>query len=257
MTIGAQLAEVPMLHLGASTPGRARARPRPMLADVHLPDPDDVLERYPHQLSGGQQQRVVIAMALLGQPKLLLLDEPTTGLDVTVEAAVIDLVDELRRRYGTSLLFISHNLGVIAEICDRVGIMYSGELVEEAATARLFATRAIPIRGGLIDCIPDLATTKRAARLPPFPATFLCRANVRAAACLRRAAPASSPAAATSRGCRCLRRGPATRCAACVGTSSRAARCRRSRPLGRRPSWHRCSKSPTSPSAIRSATGAR
>ena len=144
-TIGAQLAEVPMLHLGASRQA-ALAQAAAMLADVRLPDAADMLRRYPHQLSGGQQQRVVIAMALLGQPSLLLLDEPTTGLDVTVETAVIDLIAELRRRHRTSLLFISHNLGLIAETCDRVGIMYSGELVEEAATAALFRTRGTPIR---------------------------------------------------------------------------------------------------------------
>ena len=167
-TIGAQLAEVPMLHLGASRQA-ALAQAAAMLADVRLPDAADMLRRYPHQLSGGQQQRVVIAMALLGQPSLLLLDEPTTGLDVTVETAVIDLIAELRRRHRTSLLFISHNLGLIAETCDRVGIMYSGELVEEAATAALFRTPRHPYTQGLIDCIPDLATTKRSRTLAAIP----------------------------------------------------------------------------------------
>ncbi|WP_245456975.1 ABC transporter ATP-binding protein, partial [Mesorhizobium sp. M1A.F.Ca.IN.022.04.1.1] len=152
-TVGAQLAEVPMLHLGASRV-EALDMAAAMLKDVRLPDAGDMLKRYPHQLSGGQQQRVVIAMALLGRPSLLLLDEPTTGLDVTVESAVIDLIGELRRRYGTSLLFISHNLGLIAESCDRVGIMYSGELVEEAPTRELFGRPRHPYTQGLIDCIP-------------------------------------------------------------------------------------------------------
>jgi peptide/nickel transport system ATP-binding protein len=167
-TIGAQLAEVPLLHLGTNR-SEAMDMAAAMLGDVRLPDPGEMLRRYPHQLSGGQQQRVVIAMALLGRPSLLLLDEPTTGLDVTVEAAVIELIDELRRRHGTSLLFISHNLGLIAESCDRVGIMYSGEMVEEAATARLFGNPRHPYTQGLIGCIPDIAGGKRTRTLTPIP----------------------------------------------------------------------------------------
>ncbi|WP_119274454.1 dipeptide ABC transporter ATP-binding protein [Taklimakanibacter deserti] len=167
-TIGAQLSEVPMLHLG-STRAEATDMAAAMLKDVRLPDAGDMLKRYPHQLSGGQQQRVVIAMALLGRPALLLLDEPTTGLDVTVEAAVIDLIAELRRRYRTSLLFISHNLGLIAEACDRVGIMYSGEMVEEAPTRNLFGRPRHPYTQGLIDCIPDIASGKHTRTLAAIP----------------------------------------------------------------------------------------
>ncbi len=167
-TIGAQLAEVPMLHLGA-TRREAMEMAAAMLGDVRLPDAGDMLRRYPHQLSGGQQQRVVIAMALLARPSLLLLDEPTTGLDVTVESAVIDLIGELRRRYSTSLLFISHNLGLIAETCDRVGIMYSGEMVEEASTSALFSTPRHPYTQGLIDCIPNLGSDKYSRALAAIP----------------------------------------------------------------------------------------
>lgn len=167
-TIGAQLAEVPMLHLGSAR-AEATEMSAAMLKDVRLPDAGDMLKRYPHQLSGGQQQRVVIAMALLCRPSLLLLDEPTTGLDVTVEAAVIDLIAELRRRYRTSLLFISHNLGLIAESCDRVGIMYSGEMVEEAPVRNLFGRPRHPYTQGLIDCIPDIASGKHTRALAAIP----------------------------------------------------------------------------------------
>jgi peptide/nickel transport system ATP-binding protein len=167
-TIGSQLAEVPLLHLG-STKKEAMEMAAAMLEDVRLPDAGDMLKRYPHQLSGGQQQRVVIAMALLARPSLLLLDEPTTGLDVTVEAAVIDLIAELRKRYSTSLLFISHNLGLIAETCDRVGIMYSGEMVEEGTTGDLFRKPRHPYTQGLIDCIPDIGSDKRSRALAAIP----------------------------------------------------------------------------------------
>ena len=167
-TIGSQLAEVPLLHLGVKR-GQAMDMAAAMLEDVRLPDAGDMLKRYPHQLSGGQQQRVVIAMALLARPSLLLLDEPTTGLDVTVEAAVIDLIGELRRRYSTSLLFISHNLGLIAETCDRVGIMYSGVMVEEGVTADLFRKPRHPYTQGLIDCIPDIGSDKRSRALAAIP----------------------------------------------------------------------------------------
>src|SRR5438128_10348454 len=134
MTVGRQLMEVPMIHAGAGA-AEARQRALRMLAEVDLSDPESVLGRYPHQLSGGQQQRIVIAMALIAEPALLIMDEPTTGLDVTVEAAVLDLVRALRARFGTAILFISHNLGTVAQICDRVGVLYGGELIEEGPVA--------------------------------------------------------------------------------------------------------------------------
>ncbi|WP_300576148.1 ATP-binding cassette domain-containing protein, partial [uncultured Nocardioides sp.] len=108
----------------------AHARALQLVTDVKLPDPERILKAYPHQLSGGQQQRIVIAMALMSEPSLLILDEPTTALDVTVEAAIIDLIKDLGRKYGTSMLFISHNLGLVLDTCDRICVMYSGEAVE-------------------------------------------------------------------------------------------------------------------------------
>jgi peptide/nickel transport system ATP-binding protein len=168
MTVGQQLVEVPMIHEGLSA---AAARPRAlaMLREVNLPDPESVMERYPHQLSGGQQQRIVIAMALIAEPALLIMDEPTTGLDVTVEAAVLDLVAGLRRRHRTAILFISHNLGTVVRVCDRVGVMYAGELVEEGTVREVFTNPRHPYTRGLLGCLPTLGRDKRHAPLVPIP----------------------------------------------------------------------------------------
>ena len=136
-----------------------------MLARVHMPDPRSVLHRYPHQLSGGQQQRVIIAMALLTNPDLLIMDEPTTGLDVTVEATVLDLIENLARDFNAAILYISHNLGVIARVCQRVGVMYAGEMVEEAAVEELFSNQLHPYTMGLLRCIPRLGQDRSAAEL--------------------------------------------------------------------------------------------
>jgi peptide/nickel transport system ATP-binding protein len=168
LNIGEQLMEVPMSNEGLNR-ADALERAKRILSDVHIPDPEAMLRRYPHQMSGGQKQRAVIAMALLANPKLLLLDEPTTGLDVTVEAAVLDLVNELREKFGTTLLYISHNLGVIAKVCDRVGVMYLGDLIEEAPVTELFAHPRHPYTRRLLACAPKLDMDKRSASFAPIP----------------------------------------------------------------------------------------
>ncbi len=167
-TIGAQLMEVPMIHEGADA-AKARAMALRMLDEVKLPDAAAVMQRYPHQLSGGQQQRVVIAMALITQPSLLIMDEPTTGLDVTVEAAVLDLVRELRQRHNSAILFISHNLGTVVRVCDRIGVMYAGELVEEGTIRQVFANPRHPYTRGLLDCLPTLGRDKHGSPLATIP----------------------------------------------------------------------------------------
>jgi peptide/nickel transport system ATP-binding protein len=147
----------------------AHRRARAMLERVQIADPDAVMRRYPHQLSGGMQQRVVIANALASNPSLLILDEPTTGLDATVEAEVLDLVAGLRREYGTSVLFISHNIGVIARMCDRIGVLYAGRLVEEGATERLLRDPRHPYTVGLLRSVPKWGDAKERGPLDTIP----------------------------------------------------------------------------------------
>ena len=171
MRIGAQLAEVPMIHEGI---GREAAwnLARQIVADVRLPDPDRILKAYPHQLSGGQQQRIVIAIALMSKPALLILDEPTTALDVTVEAGIVDLVKGLGRKYGTSILFISHNLGLILDVCDRLCVMYSGEAVETGAVAEVFDRMRHPYTQALFRSIPLPGADKNTHPLVSIPGNF-------------------------------------------------------------------------------------
>ncbi|MDT8855375.1 ABC transporter ATP-binding protein [Paracoccaceae bacterium Fryx2] len=171
MKIGAQLAEVPMIHQGM---GRADAwaLARQIVADVRLPDPDRILQAFPHQLSGGQQQRIVIAMALMSKPALLILDEPTTALDVTVEAGIVDLVKDLGRKYGTSMLFISHNLGLILDVCDRLCVMYSGEAVETGNVAEVFDKMRHPYTQALFRSIPLPGADKNTHPLVAIPGNF-------------------------------------------------------------------------------------
>jgi peptide/nickel transport system ATP-binding protein len=165
--IGSQVAEV--FTVRGLSRADARERAIGMLRKVQIADPDSVMGRYPHQLSGGMQQRVVIAMALATDPSLLILDEPTTGLDATVEAEVLDLVRGLRSELGTSILFISHNLGVIASMCDRVGVLYAGELVEEGPAQQVLHDPRHPYSVGLLRCIPRAGARKDEGRLDTIP----------------------------------------------------------------------------------------
>jgi len=171
MKVGAQLAEVPMIHEGLAR-AEAWARAREIVADVRLPDPDRILGAYPHQLSGGQQQRIVIAMALMSKPALLILDEPTTALDVTVEASIVDLVKALGEKHGTSMLFISHNLGLVLEVCDRICVMYSGEAVETGAIGDVFDRMRHPYTQALFRSIPLPGADKTTRPLVAIPGNF-------------------------------------------------------------------------------------
>jgi len=168
MRIGRQMAEV--FEVAQGLTGRAALeRAVHMLARVQIASPDRVLRNYPHELSGGMQQRVVIAMALSMSPELLILDEPTTGLDATVEAEVLDLIGRLHAELGNSILFISHNLPVVARMCDRVGVLYAGELIEEGPAAEVFGDPRHPYTVGLLRCMPTYGMRKNDGRLETIP----------------------------------------------------------------------------------------
>lgn len=163
LRVGRQIAEVYSLAgLSATDADQAALE---MLRKVQIADPSLVMRRYPHELSGGMAQRAVIAMALAASPALLILDEPTTALDATVESEVLDLIAGLRDEFSMSVLFISHNLAVIAKMCDRVGVLYAGELVEEGPASEVFAAPRHPYTAGLLNCIPRRGQRKDAQRL--------------------------------------------------------------------------------------------
>jgi peptide/nickel transport system ATP-binding protein len=178
MTIGKQLIEVPMLH-GETDEKAARDRAIAMLNEVRLPDAAAMMDRYPHQLSGGQQQRVVIAMALMAEPALLIMDEPTTGLDVTIEAAILQLVRDLRAKFSSAILFISHNLGTVARICDRIGVLYAGRMVETGEIGTVFRRPAHPYTRGLLGALPKLHGGRRRGRLKPIDGTITAADRMR------------------------------------------------------------------------------
>ena len=167
LRIGPQLTEVVAEHKGAGSEEASEVCIR-MLEQVRMPDAAAVMERYCHQLSGGQQQRVLIAMALLTHPALLIMDEPTTGLDVTVEAEILDLIGELKRDLDTAILFISHSFGVINRVADRVAVMYAGELVEQAAVRDIFLQPQHPYTVGLLGCVPKIGAARKRGTLSPI-----------------------------------------------------------------------------------------
>jgi len=165
LTIGRQIAEALMLHRGM-TRVQALARAVEMISLVNIPEADRRIDQYPHELSGGMRQRVMIAMALACDPKLLIADEPTTALDVTIQAQILDLMRGLKEKTGAAIVLITHDLGVVAEMAQRVVVMYAGRKVEEAAVDDLFAHPRHPYTEGLLKSIPRLEHAQAAAHLP-------------------------------------------------------------------------------------------
>ena len=164
-TVGDQIAEGVRAHFAVSR-GEARRRALELLREVGIPDPTARLDAYPHQLSGGMRQRVMIAIALSAEPEILVADEPTTALDVTVQAQILEVLDRLRDRRGMAVLLITHDLGIVAGRADRVAVMYAGQIVEEAPTAALFARPSHPYTQGLFASVPRI--TGPVERLSPI-----------------------------------------------------------------------------------------
>lgn len=165
-TVGYQIGEVLQVHRGVGR-REARARAIELLRLVEIPEPERRVDAYPHQLSGGMRQRVMLAMALACQPQLLIADEPTTALDVTIQAQILDLLAHLQAKFGMAVLFVTHDLGIVAERAQRVAVMYAGRIVEQAATPSLFRQPLHPYTRGLLRSIPRLGT--RGTRLETIP----------------------------------------------------------------------------------------
>jgi oligopeptide/dipeptide ABC transporter ATP-binding protein len=163
--IGAQVAEAIRIHKDVSKK-EAWKMAGEMLELVSIPDPMKRLDDYPHQLSGGMRQRVMIAMALSCDPELLIADEPTTALDVTIQAQIMELLGKLQEKLGLAILLITHDLGVVAEFCERVIVMYTGRIVEEASVRDLFERSAHPYTRGLLKSLPSVTSNEKGARLP-------------------------------------------------------------------------------------------
>jgi oligopeptide/dipeptide ABC transporter ATP-binding protein len=166
LSIGRQLTEGLEIHMKMK-PSEARSRALELLAMVGIPDPERRLDQYPHHFSGGMRQRMMIAMALACNPSLILADEPTTALDVTIQAQILELLRDLARRLGVAMLIITHNLGVVARYADRVNVMYAGRIIERATAAELYARPRHPYTLGLLRSVPRLDEPRR-ARLAPI-----------------------------------------------------------------------------------------
>jgi len=159
MRVGDQIAEAVLAHNSVSK-SEARSRAVEGLRDVAIPDPEQRARSYPHQLSGGMRQRVMIAMAIINRPQLLIADEPTTALDVTIQAQILDLLNDLRHKFGLAMLYISHDLAVVSHVADRVAVMYAGTLVELASKEEIFNVPAHPYTQGLLRAVPSLTTDR-------------------------------------------------------------------------------------------------
>jgi dipeptide transport system ATP-binding protein len=204
-SVGFQLAETLKLHLGM-TRAQARKRSIELLEQVGIPAPESRLDLYPHQFSGGMAQRVMIAMAIACNPKLLIADEPTTALDVTIQAQILDLLRTLQRERGMALVLITHNMGVVSEMAQRVAVMYAGQLMEQRSASDLFATPLHPYTEALMASMPERSTgSSRLATIPgmvpglydrPDGCLFAPRCNYRQAACEHRPALQQMPAGA-------------------------------------------------------------
>jgi peptide/nickel transport system ATP-binding protein len=164
--VGSQIGEVLELHRGMKR-GPARQRALELLKMVGIPDPERRLSAFPHEMSGGMAQRVMIAMALACEPELLIADEPTTALDVTIQAQILDLMRNLRERTGAAIILITHDLGVVAEMCDRVAVMYAGEIVEQTDVVSLFRRPSHPYTRGLIGSIPVVGDVREELSVIP------------------------------------------------------------------------------------------
>ncbi|MBI4539796.1 MAG: ABC transporter ATP-binding protein [Gemmatimonadetes bacterium] len=209
-TVGDQIGETLSLHRGLRARA-ARQAAEAMLQEVGIPDPDRALDAYPHQLSGGMRQRVMIAMALSCEPDVLIADEPTTALDVTIQAQILELLAELRHRHGMAVLLITHDLGVVAEFCDRVAVMYAGQIVECGTAREVFEAPRHPYTQGLLASLPRLGDPRaRLSAIPgvvPGPESWPdgCRFHDRCPHAWERCGAAAPPlfSSAPGRGARC------------------------------------------------------